>query len=186
MPWFRQLEHTFGRTDLIFAFERQRQRSGRLAADEPDREGDLHRPFVRLPRGGRHILSQLKCQFSGLCVVLGFAADFRRPGLRIPQPELIELAPRYIFKAADEIFHRCGLAVMPLEIQVHAFAEYRRRYDRAQHADHFGTFFVHGRRVEVIYRDVGLRLHRVSKRSGIFLELPQTQIFYISNAPHGM
>jgi hypothetical protein len=55
-----------------------------------------------------------------------------------------------------------------------------------QHVDDLGALLVHRCRIEIVDRDVGLRLHWMGKRSGIFLELPQPQILHIGDSPHPM
>ncbi|MFN9908762.1 MAG: hypothetical protein ACK56F_21985, partial [bacterium] len=50
----------------------------------------------------------------------------RRAGLIVPAHERGEISARDIGKAADELFHRAGLAIVAFEIEIHALAEFRR------------------------------------------------------------
>src|SRR4051812_47283064 len=112
--------------------------------------------------------------------------QLRRAGLRIPQAELVEFAPRHLFEAADEIFDSRGLSVVAREIQIHAFAEHLRADNRLQHADDFGALLVNRRSVEIVDGDIGLRLYRMGEGTRVFLELAKTQILYVRNPPHRM
>ena len=81
----------------------------------------------RLPRRRRQHLGELQRAGLGAGVVVGLHRDLRRAGLAVPAHELGEVAAGGVGEAGDEILDRRGLAVMALEIEVHAGAELVRR-----------------------------------------------------------
>ena len=118
-------------------------------------------------------------------VVFALRFDHRRAGLAIPEAELLQIAAAGILEAFDPVLDRRGLAVMALEIKIGRLAIAFVADQRLQHADDFGALLVDGRGVEIVDRDIALRLHRMGERAGIFLELPHAQRLHILDALDG-
>ncbi len=53
---------------------------------------------------------------------------------------------------------------------------------KAQHADHFGPFFIDSGRVEIIDLDIGFRPHGMGQRACILAELAGAQLQHVFNA----
>src|SRR5665213_4205520 len=63
------------------------------------------------------------------------------------------------------------MAIVTLEIEVHAFAEQRRAEQRVDHPHHLGALLVDGGGVEVVDLAVELRSYRVGEGTGVLDEL---------------
>ena len=95
----------------------------------------------------------------------------RRAGLRVPAHELREVAFADVGEALHELLDGRGLAVVALEIEVHAFAELLRPEQRLDHAHDLGALLVDRRGVEVVDLAIELRPHRMGERAGVLDEL---------------
>ena len=139
-------------------------------------------------------MKRLFCRLSGCCLAALFdvervtvqggvkgAADaqHRRTGLGVPALELGEADPssfaRRILHRLHEIVAGDRLAVMALEIEVHAAAKALAAEQRVLHPDQLGAFFVDGLGIEVVDLDVFVRPHRMRHRAGVFGKLVRTQ-----------
>ena len=119
--------------------------------------------------------------------VIGAARrDFGCTGLAVPLAELRQVTARRVLEAFHPVFHRGGLAVMALEIQVGGLAITVAAHQRLQHADHLGALVVDGGGVEVVDFDIAARLHRMRQRAGVFRELAATQGAHILDTLHAM
>src|SRR6185503_4336682 len=76
--------------------------------------------------------------------------------------------------------------IVALEIKVGRFTITVRSHQRLQHADDFGTFFIDRGGIEVVDLNIGLWLHRMGERPGIFLELPAAKRADILDALYAM
>ena len=94
-----------------------------VAADQAEGQRDVHQPLAAFRRRRRHRLLDLDDVFVRLLVVRGGHRQVRRAGLMVPERELREVAAGHVLEHFQEILDRRGLAVMALEIEVHAFAE---------------------------------------------------------------
>ena len=115
-------------------------------------------------------------------IVTAADRDLRRAGLAVPAHELRQVAAAGVGEALDELLDGGGLAVMALEIEVHAGAEFFLADQGLHHAHHFGAFFVDGGRVEVIDFLVALRPHRMRQRPGVLDELRGAQAAHVGDA----
>src|SRR3712207_2728385 len=88
-------------------------------------------------------------------------SNLRRTSLAVPQAEAGEVDPARILHCGDEVLAGRGLAVVPLEIEVGAGAEFLRAEDGVHHPDDLGALVVDGRRVEVRDLDIAFRADRV-------------------------
>ena len=108
--------------------------------------------------------------------------DFGRAGLRVPEHELREIAARYVGEALHELLDGRGLAVVALEVEVHALAETSAPSSVLQHAHDLGALLVDGRRVEVVDLVIELGPHRMGERAGILDELMRAQRAHVADA----
>ena len=86
--------------------------------------------------------------------------------------------------ACDEIVAGHGLAVVALEVQVHARAEAVAADQRLHHAHDLGALLVDGGGVEVVDLQVAVGPHRVRHRAGVFGELRRAQRPHVLDALH--
>ena len=74
---------------------------------------------------------------------------------------------------------------MALEVEIHALAETIRPQQRVHHTHHLGALLVHGRSVEIVDLDIGIRPHRMGHRPGILRELRGAQATHVVDARIG-
>lgn len=98
---------------------------------------------------------------------------------------MLEVAAAGSFEAGDEILDRHRLAVVTLEIEVHALLEEIAPEDGRDHPRHLGSLFVDRRRVEIVDLAVLRRPYRVGEGTGIFRELLGFQMPHFGDALHG-
>jgi len=98
---------------------------------------------------------------------------------------VFEVTPARILEAGDEILNRRRVAVVTLEIEIHAGAERVAAEDRFDHADQLGAFFIDRRRIEVVDLHIALGPNRVRQRSLVFGELQRLQLPHIGDALNG-
>ena len=118
-------------------------------------------------------------------IVLAAYLQPGRAGGGIPAQELPQVAPVGIGHGRHEGLAGHGLAVMALEIEVHAAPEAVHAQQRLQHADDFRTFLVDGGGVEVVDGLVAVRADGVAHRAGVFGELHLTQHPHVAHALNG-
>ncbi len=128
-----------------------------------------------------------ECQAVGFCggVVLLTDGQSRRARLAVPAFELRQVGTIGVFHRLDEIINGHRLAIVPLEVEIAAFAEALLTQQRLDHAHHFSALLVNGQGVEVGDLDEGFRAHRVGHRAGILGELVSTQVGHILDALDG-
>ncbi|MCY1497009.1 hypothetical protein D9M68_309640 [compost metagenome] len=143
---------------------------------------NMHRLLGAL--SGRRWHGLLERQGEGLLgrVIGARSGDQRRSGLVVPERELAEISAACLFEAGDEIFDRDGLAVVPVEIEVHALLEQIAAEDRRDHAGDFRALFVDGRRIEVVDFAILRRPHRMGQRAGVLGKLLRLQVPHLGNA----
>ncbi len=93
-----------------------------------------------------------------------------------------EIDIRRVFHRLHKIVAGGGAAVVTLEIELHAFLEIRFAKQRMQHADDFGTLFIHGQRIEVIHLNDHVRANRVRHRACVFGELHRAHGTHVADA----
>ena len=96
-----------------------------------------------------------------------------------------EVDTAHVLKAAHEVLDGGGLAVVALEIEVHAAAEIFRAEQGLQHAHDLGALLVDGRRVEIVDLDVALGSHGMRERAGVLGELVRLELAHVDDALHG-
>jgi hypothetical protein len=121
-----------------------------VAADEPDRERDHHRLLAGLAGRRRDGLGDVHAVGFGARIVAAGDDDLGRAGLRIPEHELAEVDARNVGEALHELFDGRGLAVVTVEVEVHAFSEVVRAEQRLEHAHDLGALLVDGRGVKLL------------------------------------
>ena len=142
----------------------------------------MQRLFVRLAGGRRGRLRNRQREGARARIVLAPHREPGRAGLAIPAAELRQVPAGCGLHGGDEVLAGHRLAVVALEVELHAALEGRLADQRVQHADHLGAFFIHGCRVEVVDLEVTVRPHRVSERPGILQELAGAQTAHVGNS----
>ena len=107
----------------------------------------------------------------------------------IPETELFDIEPEGLTIRTSPIHNRCdeilcggSFSIVALEKQAHSPHETLRTQQCPQHANQFRTFFVNRGCVEVINGLVGIRFHRMGRRTCIFTELRVTKHRRIFNS----
>ena len=108
--------------------------------------------------------------------------DFRRARLAVPAHELAEIASRNRLETADEILDCGRVAVIALEIKIHAGAKRLGADQALQHAHDLGAFLIDGRGVEVVDLVIDLGAHVVRERPGVLGELRRAQRAHVADA----
>mmetsp|Transcript_106233 Transcript_106233/g.327931 ORF Transcript_106233/g.327931 Transcript_106233/m.327931 type:complete len:574 (+) Transcript_106233:348-2069(+) len=151
-----------------------------LLVEEPDNDRNEHRLLPPLLTGqvglaGADLL--LQCQLVGAArgVPVACNVDLRRAGLQVPLLELGQIAPVGVRHGRAEVVAGHRGAVVPLEVQVHAFPEAVPAKERLVHADDLRALAVDGGRVEVVHGNVALRSDGVGHGAAILGELPRPQ-----------
>ena len=137
--------------------------------------------LVRLTRRKRGMLAQGQRVAPGSRVVGIGNRHLRRAGLMVPALETGQINPGRVLHRLGEIVDRHRLIIVAFEIQIHAAAERLAADQRVHHADDFRAFLVDRRGVEIIDRDVLVRLHRMRQRPAILAELRGTQPAHIAD-----
>jgi hypothetical protein len=105
----------------------------------------------------------------------------RRAGLRVPALEGVQVLRQRaagvgIGDGLGEVVAGHGLAVVALEVQLHAARKAVAAHQRVHHAHHLGALFVDGGGVEVVDLEVAVGPHRVRHRAGVLGELQLAQV----------
>ncbi len=109
----------------------------------------------------------------------------RRAGHPVPARELREVRIIRIRHRREVVVGGDRLAVVALEVQVHAATKAFFAEERAVHANDFGALFVHGGGVEIVDLDVAFGAHRMRHRAGVFRELRLAQQAHVPDAFDG-
>ncbi len=132
----------------LFAFQLQRNVVA-VRSDQADRQRDVERQLFFLTRRRRAGLLHRQDVTPGGPIPVPAHLQHWRAGLVVPAPELGKVHVRGVLHGLDEFLGSHRLAVVTLEIQIHALAKVRRPDQRVDHAHHFRTLLVHGGGVEV-------------------------------------
>ena len=97
--------------------------------------------------------------------------DARRAGLRVPEAELGQVAPRRILEGEQPVVDRGRAAVVPPEIQPHRLQERLAPDEAGEDADQLGALLVDRRGVEVVDLDVAVGPHGMRQRAVVLAEL---------------
>ncbi len=142
----------------------------------------MHRFFYRLTGRGCEGL----CETDGVSFFCRIKTEARFnlwcARLIIPERKLREVLAGDIGKNFDEVFNGCSIAIMALKIEIHTFAEQFGADDRSDHTHHFRTFFINGRRIEVVDLAIFTRAYRMRKGAAILRELLGFQYFHFCDA----
>ena len=132
-------------------------------------EGDGHCGLVRLAGRIGHRLLQNQ-RIAGNCRLnLGCACH------RIPVAELGQILAARLFHRADEVLACRRCPIMPVKVEIAAFAEGLGAQHRVEHADDLRAFVVDGRRIEIGDLHIAVRTDRVREWTRIFGELRGAQ-----------
>ena len=166
-----------------FALQYHRQVAS-VRSHQPQRERNMERQLGLLPRRGRAGLLQREDIAPGHRVVFALRLDHRRARLLVPAAELGEVDPARVLHRLHKIVGGHRLAVMTLEVQVHAGAKRPRPEQGVLHAHQFGALLVHRHGVEIADLHVSGRAHRVRHRSRVLGKLRCTQAARFLDALH--
>ncbi len=194
------LEHEGGRCVAELEHARRRARGRDLAreserqplavsAEQADGDREMQGPALRGARdleGGRRIvLRQMQRVALRRGVVLAPGAQARGPGLEVPALELRELPAVRVRDRRAKIVAGHGLAVVALEVEVHALPEALVADEGRHHPDDLGALLVDGRRVEIVHRDVRLGADGMGHRPLVLRELTRAQLLHAVDALDG-
>ena len=104
------------------------------------------------------------------------------PACEYQQHELRKVDAGSVGEALHELIDRGGLAVVALEVEVHALAEILVAEQALEHAHDLGALLVDGGRVEVVDLAIGRRTHRVGEGTRILHELMRAQAAHVLDA----
>src|SRR4029078_2393175 len=93
-------------------------------SNKPDGKRNHHRCFRWLPRCYRNNLRALQDEDFARRIEAPPDRYLRGTGLAVPSHELGHVAAAGVRKAPDELLDRCGLAVVPGKVEIHAGAEF--------------------------------------------------------------
>ena len=153
---------------------------GTVRAEQCGQHRDHEGRLLGLPRGGGAALRQGQRVAACFGVVVSMGGHARRARLRVPaleglQPDGQRAAGVGIGDGLGEVVAGHGMAVVALEVQVHAGAEALAAHQRLHHAHHLGALLVDGGGVEVVDGRVAVGAHRVRHRAGVLGELGRAQ-----------
>ena len=180
----RQFQHDAGGAMRCHAVHVQRQVAA-IGRQQADGDGNVEWQFFRLARRGRAALRQRQFKrLAGSVIARGCSHD-GGAGLAVPALELLEIAAIRVRHGGAEVVALHRLAIVTLEVQVHALAETVAAHQGLIHAHHFGAFFVDGDRIKVIDLDEGIGTHRMRHRARVFGELRLAQGAHLVDARDG-
>ena len=152
-----------------------------ILAIRPD-ESETHRHEHRLRAGsGRTLFERLAKGHDiavGRLLIAILDGEGRRAGLMIPERETREIGAGRVLETGQKGFDRRGLAIVPIEIEIHPGAEALLTEKGGDHADQFGALVIDRRRVEVVDLAIFLRPDGMLERPLILGKLQALQ------APH--
>ena len=117
------------------------------------------------------MLLKLERQFSALLRIARSHIQTRRSRLLVPESELAQISTTGLLHSNDKFFDGHRLSIMALKIQVGSLPKHLTAEHTVQHTDNFGTLFIDGNGVKVIYLHIGVRLNRVRHRPTILGKL---------------
>src|SRR5690606_6487971 len=146
-----------------------------VLADESEADGDMHRLLRFAVRGlGQKLLKRERVGASLAVPGLGHL-QLWRASLLVPQRELGKVTPCRLGEAGEEVLDRRRIAIVALEIKVHAGAEALIAENGLEHADDLGALLIDGRRVEVVDLVIERGPYRMGEGTGVLGELLGTQ-----------
>ena len=82
----------------------------------------------------------------------------------------------------QEVVARHGLTIVAFKVKAQAFSKAFTAHQGLHHADHLGTFFVNGDRVEVVDFQIAVGTNRVGHGPCIFWKLHRAQQAHVFDA----
>ena len=155
-----------------------------ILANQTQPERDQHRLLAFLPGGGRDGLFDFDYQLVLVLLVVAGELDRRRSCLLVPQRKLGKIGFGRVLEAFQELFDRCGLAIMAIEIQVHAASKAVAAEQGRKHAHDLGALFIDRRRIEIVDLAIFTRAHWMGQRTRVFWELAGPKRAHIADALH--
>ena len=172
--------------ELVRARIRRRQRHvAAIATDQAESKRHRRRQLDGLSRSWSERLGDVEPVGLRRGVVCAADRDLRRTGLTVPAHEEGKVASGDRRKTADEILDRRRLAVVTLEIKVHAGAERLRADQALEHADDLRALLIDRRRIEVADLVIDLRSHVVREGARVLGKLRRAQRAHVGDAFHG-
>ena len=158
-----------------------------LVVQQAQRHRDHKGQFLLLARGGGAALLKVQAEQALFGLVFGAHHQAGRAGLAVPALELGQVlgertARVGVCNGLGKVVAGHGLAVVALEIQVHALAETLAAHQGLHHAHHFGAFFIHRDGVEIVDLDILVGAHRVGHGARVFGELGGAQHPHVLDA----
>ena len=155
-----------------------------VGPDQPEGDRDMHWLLRHPVRRFRQILPEIERQPLALRIVAVRERDRGSAGLVVPERELRQVRAGRVREAGEKILDRRCVAVMALEVEVHAGAKAVATEHGLQHAADLGAFLVDGRRIEIVDLTVAGRPYRVRERACILGELLLPQAHDVGDALH--
>ena len=173
---------------LVFFAQAQGNRLS-VGVDQPHAHGNQERLFLGLAGGRWTLLAEGQGVGLGIRVVGAGGGDLGCARLAVPALEYVQMLRQRrsgvgVGHGLGKIVARDGLAIVALEIQVHARAEALSPHQGLDHAHHFRAFFVHGAGVEVADFLVLVGPNRVGHGAAVFAELDAAQVVHDIDAAH--
>src|SRR5579884_3095194 len=120
-----------------------------------------------------------------LRIVVETGADLGRSGLAVPDLERAKIHSARVFKRLHKVIARRRLAIVAIEIEVGASAEFFGPKNGMEHPNELRALVVDSRRVKVGDLDVAVRANRVRKRPLVFGKLRCAQNPHVFDALNG-
>ena len=158
-----QLQDARGAGSGVLALEPQRQRRAG-GVQQAERKGNVQGLLLRLARRRRSGLRDRESVGASARVVVAAHPEPGRAGLGVPATELRQIPAGGRLHGGDEVLAGDRLAVVALEVDLHAALERRLADQRMQHADHLGALLVHRGRVEVVDLEIAVGADRMGER----------------------
>ncbi len=176
-----QLQDARGAGSGVLALEPQRQRRAG-GVQQAERKGNVQGLLVRLARRWRSGLRDRESIGASARVVAAAHPEPGRARLGVPATELRQIPAGGRLHGGDEVLAGDRLAVVALEVDLHAALERRLAEERMQHADHLGALLVHRGRVEVVDLEIAVGADRMGERPCILQELRGAQAAHVRDA----
>ncbi len=154
-----------------------------VRADKPELDRQHHGLLVGLPLGRLRLLGELQRVGLGRGVESVGDGHLGRSRLQVPLLEMLQVDAVGILEHLDEGLDGGRLAVMALEVKVHALAEAGFAEQRRQHAHDLRALLVDRRGVEVVDLPIVVGARRVRQRRAVLGELHLPQRAHVLDAP---
>ena len=150
--------------------------------NQAEGERNVHQALAAFRRRRRHRLLYLDAELLIFGVMRRVDRKMRRASLMVPECELRQVTARGILEGLEEVLDRCGIAIVPLDVQLHALSKVVGAENGADHSDDLRAFFIDRSRVEVVDLAVAARAHRVGEGTLVLRELMGAQRPYFCDS----